>query len=91
MLAKMRDYQPLNEQNVRMIGKRTQDGLESQLLVIQTPFSYRRMAEMFRPESGEVLAAILYVHWYEPESRDSNRSQFLEEAKEQARAGRFVF
>ena len=87
MLAKMRDYQPLSEKDVRVIGKRALDGLESQLLVIQTPFGYRRMAEMFRPESGEALAAILYVHWYEPESRDSNRSQFVEEAKELARGG----
>ena len=87
MLAKMRDYQLLSEKDVRVIGKRAQAGLESQLLVIQTPFGYRRVAEMFRPESGEALAAILYVHWYEPESRDSNRSQFVEEAKELARGG----
>src|SRR4030095_9424555 len=35
----------------------------------------------------QTLAAILYVHWYEPESHDSNRSQFVEEAKELAREG----
>ncbi len=87
MLSKMRKYQSLNEKDVRVIGKRAQDGLESQLLVIQTPFGYRRVAETFRTEGGEALAAILYVHWYEPESRDSNRSQFVEEAKEMARAG----
>jgi predicted esterase len=87
MLAKMRDYQKLDSSDVRLIGKRVEDGLESQLLVIQTPFGYRRVAEMFRPESGEVLAAIFYVHWYEPESRDSNRGQFVEEAKEMARGG----
>jgi len=77
----------MESKDLRLIGKRVQDGLESQLLVIQTPFGYRRVAEMFRPESGEALAAILYVHWYEPESRDSNRSQFVEEAKELARGG----
>jgi len=86
MLSKMRDYQQLDAKDVRVIAKRVQDGLESQLLVIQTPFGYRRVAEMFRPEE-EALAAIAYVHWYEPESRDSNRSQFVEEAKELARAG----
>jgi len=77
----------MESKDLRLIGKRVQDGLESQLLVIQTPFGYRRVAEMFRPESDETLAAILYVHWYEPESRDSNRSQFVEEAKELARGG----
>ena len=42
---------------------------------------------MFRPEGDGSYAAILYVHWYEPESPDSNRSQFEEEAKEMARGG----
>jgi len=89
MLSKMRDYQKLNANDVRVIGKRVQDGVESQLLVIQTPFGYRRAVEIFRPEgeSDGLFAAILFVHWYEPESRDSNRSQFVEEAKEMARGG----
>jgi len=87
MISEMRNYQPLESKDVRVIGKRSQDGVESQLLVLQTPFGYRRMAEMFRPENGESLAAILYVHWYEPQSYDSNRSQFVEEAKEMARSG----
>ncbi len=87
MLSKMRDYQPFKPDNLRVVGADTQDGIESQLLVMQTPFGYRRTAEMLRPESDELLAAVLYVHWYEPESHDSNRSQFMEEAKEMARGG----
>jgi dienelactone hydrolase len=87
MLSKMSDYQPLDAKDVRVISKRVQDGLESQLLVIQTPFGYRRVGEILRPEGDEALAAILYVHWYEPESSDSNRSQFVEEAKELAHGG----
>lgn len=87
MLSKMRDYQKLDAKDLRIIRSRAQDGLESQLLVIQTPFGYRRIGELFRPEGNEKLAAILYVHWYEPESTDSNRSQFVEEAKEVARSG----
>ena len=87
MLSKMHAYQYPDAKDLRLIGKRLEEGLESQLLVIQTPFGYRRVAEMLRPEGDETLAAILYVHWYEPESRDSNRSQFVEEAKELAHAG----
>lgn len=87
MLATMRNYPTLEAKDVRVIGQRTEDGLESQLLVMQTPFGYRRIGELFRPENGEALAAILYVHWYEPKSPDSNRSQFVEEAKELARGG----
>src|SRR5258706_8749767 len=87
----MRDYQKLDAKDSRIIRSRVQDGLERQLLAIQTPFGYRRVAEMFRPESTETVAAILYVHWYEPESSDSNRSQFVEEAKEMARGGAVCF
>jgi dienelactone hydrolase len=87
MLSEMRDYQRLETKDIRVIGRGVEDGLASQLLVTQTPFRYRRVAEMFRPEGDETLAAILYVHWYEPESRDSNRSQFVAEAKELARGG----
>ncbi len=32
-------------------------------------------------------AAVLFVHWYEPESKDSNRTQFLDQAVELAKAG----
>ena len=87
MLDRMRDYEKFEAGHLRVLGKRTLDGIESQLLVLQTPFGYRRTAELFRPEAEGSYAAILYVHWYEPESRDSNRSQFVEEAKEMASSG----
>lgn len=87
MLQKMRAYPGFESNDLRMIGKRVQDEIESQLLVIQTPFGYRRVAELFRPADAGSFAVILYSHWYEPGSSDSNRSQFVEEAKEMARAG----
>ena len=87
MLAQMHDYQKLESKDVRVLGRRVQDGIESQLFVIQTPFGYRRVAEMVRPEGETSLPAILYVHWYEPESISSHRTQFDEEAMELARAG----
>src|SRR5690349_9248706 len=87
MLPKMRDYQKLEAKDIRVLVKRTQDGIESQLLVVQTPFGYQRVAEMFRPDREGLFPAILYVHWYEPESLSSHRTQFEEEAKEMARSG----
>lgn len=89
MFTQMRDYPKLESKDLRVIGKRTQDGIESQLIVVETPFGYRRVAEMFSPEGqGDgTFAAILYVHWYEPESIDSHRTQFEDEAKEMTRAG----
>jgi len=87
MLPKMRDYQQLDPKDVRVVGKQTEDGIENQLMVIQTPFGYRRMAELFRPDGDGLFSVILYVHWYEPNANDSNRSQFVEEAREMARSG----
>ena len=69
------------------VAKRIQDGIESQLLVMQTPFGYRRTAKLFRPEGDGLYAAILYVHWYESQAPDSNRRQFEAEAQEMARDG----
>jgi dienelactone hydrolase len=83
----MRDYQKLEPKDLRLLVSRTQDELVSQLFVIQTPFGYRRVAEMYRPEKAGSYPAILYVHWYEPESLSSHRSQFEEEATELARGG----
>jgi len=85
----MRNYRRFESIDLRVIGTRVEEGIESQLLVMQTPFGYRRAAEMYRREGEghEPCAAILYVHWYESESPHSNRSQFVEEAKEMARGG----
>ena len=87
MKPQMREYQKLESKDLRVLVKRVEDGLESQLLVMQTPFGYRRVVEMVRPEGGGSMAGILYVHWYEPESITSHRTQFEEEAKEMARLG----
>lgn len=86
-MQNIHEYPKLEEKYIRLAGKRTQEGIESQLLIIQTPFGYRRVAELFRPEAGGIYAAVLYIHWYEPPNPSSNRSQFVEEAKEMARAG----
>ncbi|HVF25711.1 MAG TPA: dienelactone hydrolase family protein [Anaerolineales bacterium] len=87
MLQKMRAYQSFEQADLRIAGKRVEDDIESHLLVIQTRFGYRRVAELFRPAREGSFAAILYSHWYEPESGNSNRSQFVDEARELARAG----
>src|SRR5215216_4707494 len=80
-------YQRLESNDVRLVGRRAQDGIDSRLMVIQTPFGYRRIAELFSPQAEGTYAAILYLHWYEPGSPDSNRSQFQEEARGMAQAG----
>jgi len=80
-------YRNLELQDIRLIGKRIQNRIETQLMVIQTAFGYRRVAELFSPQMESPRAAILYLHWYEPGSPDSDRSQFQQEAKELAECG----
>lgn len=87
MISQMSNYPKFESKDVRVAGKRVKEGIESQLLVVETPFGYRRVAEIIRPEAEGSFAAILYIHWYEPASPDSDRSQFQEEAKEMARHG----
>ena len=87
MLTQMHNYNKLSSSDVRLIGLKKDDGYEKQLLVFQTSFGYRRMAELFLPEGAGPFPVILYVHWYEPESRDSNRGQFVNEAVEMAKSG----
>ena len=87
MLSEMKNYQRFEPKDLRVLSSQIDDGIESQLMVMQTPFGYRRVMEMFRPEGDGPFAAILYVHWYEPEAHDSNRSQFVDEAKEMAHSG----
>ena len=40
-----------------------------------------------RPPRARAGRPALFVHWYEPQSKDSNRTQFLEQAKGLARRG----
>lgn len=87
MLSKMKDYPKLNPADVRMIGEKREEGYAKRLHVFQTPFGDRRMAELFTPQSEGPHPLILFLHWYEPEARDSNRSQFVEEAVEMTKAG----
>jgi pimeloyl-ACP methyl ester carboxylesterase len=86
-MMNIHDYQTLDAKDIRPIRKGEEEGVERQLLVMQTPFGYRRVAELFLPQTEGPHAAILYIHWYEPPSPDSNRSQFVEEAMDMARSG----
>ena len=61
-MQNIHSYPKLESTDLRVIGERAQDGVESQLLVIQTPFGYRRTAELYAPQDEEMHAAILYIH-----------------------------
>lgn len=73
--------------DVRVIGTATADSVTSRLFSYATPTGIRRVAELIRPELPGSYAAALFVHWYEPEAHDSNRTQFHSEAHTLARRG----
>lgn len=87
MLEQIKTYTPSSAEDWRTITAQTVEGVTSSLHVTRTPFGYRRAAELHRPAGGDGLAAILFVHWYEPESPTSNRRQFEKQAQALARQG----
>lgn len=82
------DYDRRRPLAVREVRAREIDGARVTTLTYATVFGHRRAAYAVRPAAGDgPFPLILYVHWYEPESPDSNRTQFLEEAQALARLG----
>jgi dienelactone hydrolase len=74
--------------DIREAGQRSAGGVLTRNITYASPSGTRRAAFLLRPESAATpLAAVLYVHWYEPESPDSNRTQFVEEAQRLAGRG----
>jgi dipeptidyl aminopeptidase/acylaminoacyl peptidase len=55
--------------------------------VVFTAPSGEVSAYLVRPTGRTAGAAVLFLHWYEPASDTSNRTEFLEEAVALARAG----
>jgi dienelactone hydrolase len=81
------DYDRNAPLDLREVDTREQDGVINRLVTYTSPFGERRVAELIRPSGEGTFAAALFVHWYEPEAPDSNRTQFQQEAAELARRG----
>src|SRR4051794_20527841 len=81
------DYDRHTPLDIRAAGADAHDGLIERLFSYTNPYGQRRVAELVGPDGPGPHAAILYVHWYEPESPDSNRTQFHDEAVELAKRG----
>lgn len=87
MQANLNEYPVLTSAEVRVRRRQEEQGFQHSLLVFDTPFIYRRTAELFRPQGEGPFPLVLFIHWYEPSSPDSNRSQFVEEARALASRG----
>ena len=73
--------------DIQEVNTSESEGVFIRNFTYESQFFGRRAAYYVYPETGENLPVILYVHWYEPEAIDSNRTQFLEEAKLLAKNG----
>ena len=73
--------------DVQWVAKRDSDEINISELTFQAAEDQRRVATLIRPEGDGPFPIILYVHWYEPQACDSNRTQFLEEATGMAAKG----
>jgi dienelactone hydrolase len=89
MLENQFAYDRSKSLDIREVVTRSEAGIQVRDFTYASPYDRRRAAYLVGPEAPvqEPLAAILYVHWYEPDSPDSNRTQFLEEAKHLAGKG----
>lgn len=81
------EYVRASSLDVRMVGSRDEDGITVSELTFETSLGRRRAAYLIRPAGDGPFPIILYVHWYEPQACDSNRTQFLEEATRIATKG----
>jgi dienelactone hydrolase len=82
------DYGLNNIPASRVVGERCVVGLIERLTILTMPDGTLRAAEIIRPDKPGNFAAVLFVHWYEPEEPNlNNRSQFKEEARILAREG----
>jgi len=73
--------------DVRLVGSRNLGDITQSELTFDTSLGWRRAASIIRPSGDGPFPVILYVHWYDTQACDSNRTQFLEEAKHMAANG----
>lgn len=73
--------------DVRPVGIRNLGDITESEFTFDTSLGRRRAASIIKPLGDGPFPVILYVHWYEPQACDSNRTQFVEEAQCMAREG----
>ena len=81
------DYNQNAPLDIREVGTEKKDGTVRCDMTYISPFNRRRAAYFVSPEGEGPFPVILYVHWYEPKSPDSNCTQFLDEAMSMAKRG----
>jgi outer membrane protein assembly factor BamB/dienelactone hydrolase len=86
--ASLFEYDRGRALDVKETGVSARDGVEVRDITYASLAGGRTAAYLVAPEGpGQGRPAVLFVHWYAPGEKDSNRTQFLEQASELARRG----
>lgn len=73
---------------VKVVGTQARDGVTVEDVTFKGEGGAPIAAYVVRPSEGRgPFAAVLFVHWFSPPHPNSNRTQFLEEARALARRG----
>ena len=80
-------YQSGRPPDIRQKSAETRDGVSLRDIDFASDSGGRTSAYLVTPAGAGPFSAALFVHWYEPQSKDSNRSQFLSQAIDLAHSG----
>jgi dienelactone hydrolase len=82
------DYDATRPLDVKDVGASAHDGVQVRDITYASLSGRPTAAYVVAPESqGSGRPGVLFVHWFAPPAKDSNRTQFLEQASELARRG----
>jgi dienelactone hydrolase len=81
------DYDSSKPLNVTVVKTETRDGIEVRDITFNNVSGGRTAAYLVVPKGAAPHPAALMVHWYEPESANSNRTQYLDQALDLAKVG----
>ena len=81
------DYNPSAPMDVKVVGTEMRDGIEVRDITFANISGGRTAAYLVVPKVRGAHPAALMMHWYAPEEKDSNRTQYLGQAVELAKFG----
>ena len=81
------EYDASQPFDTKEAGVEKRDGVDVHDVTFANTSGGRTSAYLVTSAAAGSHAGILYVHWFEPESADSNRTQFLAEAVDNAKRG----
>lgn len=87
MISDLFNYDRNVDLELREVRAQPGDGFVQRTITYRTAAGIHRAAGLIQPDGKGPFAAVLFVHWYEPEAPTSNRSQFEAEAIELAKQG----